>query len=446
MFKFLLNFSLSSIIFLFLIAGCKTDSTEPSDKNVASCEGCHTNYAHLQQVYSPDTTAPAGGCGGEAPHYEPYDRVYMGGTDFQSFKASNHYKVGCVGCHNGVDKTSDKKVAHSGTFVAHPSTIASEKCASCHKDIVDNFKTSIHNGYGQMRKVCIRSGYSGPDDFNKLPATQQAGYKANCATCHANCGECHVVRPTAGGGGLISGHKFNKTPDMLNVCITCHTSRGGHAFLGVASGTLPDVHQTKGFTCLSCHKGSEMHGDGNKVIQRYAYSKLPKCDDCHKDIANKNQYHIMHINSFNCQVCHSQTYNNCGSCHVHGAGARIPSYMDFKIGLNPLSNIKTNFKFTTVRRTLAAPDNWIEFGVSQYANFNAFPTYNFTTPHNILRWTDRTKVESGQTCFYNCHIRKVGNELVNKKWYLFEDNLLDWEKEASKKVTVDNSLPDGWIK
>jgi thiosulfate/3-mercaptopyruvate sulfurtransferase len=446
MFKETIKLSLMVFIALFILSGCKEDSTtDPTNKSVASCEGCHTNYAHLEEVFTPDSTAPPGGCGGDAPHYEPFDRVFMGGAGYETYKKSGHYKIGCVGCHNGVDKTSDKKQAHSGNFVAHPSTIASEKCGSCHKQIVDNFKTSIHNGFGQKRKVCIRSGFTGPEDFDKLPAEQQKGYKAKCATCHANCGECHVIRPSIGGGGLINGHNFNKTPDMVNVCVACHTSRGGHAFLGVGSGTKPDVHQQKGFTCLSCHKGSEMHGDGNKVVQRYAYTKLPKCEDCHANLSN-NQYHSMHKDDFNCQTCHSQVYNNCGSCHVNGAGARVGAYMDFKIGVNPIRDIKSKFKLSTVRRTLGAPDNWKEYGVSQYSNFDALPTYNFTTPHNILRWTERTKVEAGQSCSYNCHIRKVGNELINKKWYLFESDLLDWEKAATKKVTVDIALPDSWTK
>ena len=37
-------------------------------KKLASCEGCHSDYAHLQEVHSPDTAAAVGGCGGEAPH------------------------------------------------------------------------------------------------------------------------------------------------------------------------------------------------------------------------------------------------------------------------------------------------------------------------------------------------------------------------------------------
>ena len=100
------------LIFAFImwgITGCNkdNDNNDPNTSSYASCEGCHTNYAHLQEVYTPDTAAPVGGCGGEAPHYEPYDRVFMGGEGYASFKASGHYQIGCVGCHKGTDKTAD---------------------------------------------------------------------------------------------------------------------------------------------------------------------------------------------------------------------------------------------------------------------------------------------------------------------------------------------------
>jgi len=354
--------------------------------------------------------------------------------------------VGCVGCHNGVDSTSDKTEAHSGDFIEHPSSQYEEKCGTCHSSITSNFKTSIHHGIGQKRKVTKRSGLSGPQDFDKLPAHQIEGYTKNCATCHGTCGNCHIVRPPAGGGGLVNGHSFTKTPDMVSVCVTCHVSRGGHAYLGVASGTQPDVHLTKaGFDCMSCHDGNELHGDGLPVDQRYAYTQLPKCQECHTNAATANDYHIRHYDSFNCQICHSQNYNNCGSCHIHGEGARVPSYLGFKIARNPIPTIKPDFEFTLVRRTLAAPDNWKEYGVADYANFNVFPTYNYTSPHNILRWTSRTEVAEGQSCAANCHIREVNGVLQNKELYLFEDDLLDWEKTANKGIVVDDKLPEFWF-
>ncbi|MFN8206040.1 MAG: hypothetical protein U0T82_01335 [Bacteroidales bacterium] len=434
---------------LFLVISCNSgaDNKDGDTPTVASCEGCHTNYAHLQTVYSPDTAAPAGGCGGEAPHYEPYDRVYMGGVGFENFKKSGHYENGCVGCHNGTDNTADKALAHSGDFISHPSLFAEEKCGTCHSDIVEKYKTSIHNGTGQKRKVTLRSGLSGPEDFDKLPAHQIEGYNKNCATCHASCGNCHIVRPPAGGGGLAFGHQFTKTPDMVSTCVTCHVSRGGHAYLGVASGTKADVHLTSmGYKCTNCHSGEELHGDGTKPEQRYAYSKLPKCITCHTNLQGKNGYHSMHYTDFNCQVCHSQNYNNCGSCHIHGAGARVPSYLGFKIAVNPLPTIKTGYTFTLVRRTLAAPDNWKEYGVENYARFDTLPTYNYTSPHNILRWTSRTKVPEGMSCSYNCHIRQSGDSLINKNLFLFESDLLEWEKSATTKITVDGKLPGLWPK
>lgn len=417
---------------------------DPNAK-VASCEGCHTNYAHLQAVYSPDTGAPAGGCGGEAPHYEPYDRVYMGGSGFADYKKTAHYSVGCVGCHNGVDNTSDKKTAHSGNFVAQPSTIYEEKCGSCHQTIVNKFKTSIHNGTGQKRKVAIRSGFTSSQDFSQLPAHKIEGYNKNCKTCHGTCGNCHVVRPPIGGGGLAQGHMFKKTPDMINVCVTCHVSRGGHAYLGVAAGTQPDVHLTKmGYKCVDCHDGAELHGDGVPVEQRYAYTKLPKCKNCHQNLDNTNPYHTQHYDDFNCQVCHSQDYNNCGSCHIHGQGARVPSYMGFKIARNPLPGLKPGFDFTLVRRTLAAPDNWAVYQQPDYTNFNALPTYNYTSPHNILKFTSRTTVGGG-SCSSKCHIRNEGGTLVNKELYLFNSDLLQWEQGATSGITCDGQLPSSWF-
>ena len=442
----------TSVIVIFgiiagLVIGC-TNYTIPDkqSKKISSntCEGCHTDYERLIEVHTPDTAAPVGGCGGDAPHYEPYDRVFMGGEGFEAYKSSGHYALGCTGCHNGNGNTGDKESAHSGDFITHPSVFYEDKCGSCHEEIAQNFSTSIHQGTGQKRKVAMRSGLNGPEEFDQLPAHQIEGYNNNCAHCHGTCGNCHVVRPASGGGGLSKGHNFNKTPDMLNVCVTCHVSRGGHAFLGVAPGTKPDLHlKEMGFDCLSCHDGHELHGDGQPVEQRYAYAELPQCEDCHNGIEKANSYHSMHYGDFNCQVCHSQDYNNCGSCHIHGDGARVPAYMDFKIALNPLPEIKEGFEFALVRRTLAAPDNWEKYGVDEYASFSVLPTYNYTTPHNLLKWTDRTEVESG-ACYSNCHIRKEGDSLINKELYLFRSDLLEWEIEATGAFAVDGELPSSW--
>ena len=192
-----------------------------------SCEGCHTDYERLEAVHTADTAPPPSGCGGTAPYYPPYDRVYLGGDGYESFKLSGHYGVGCKGCHNGNGKTGDKNEAHSGDWIKSPSQAHEEKCAKCHDSQSHGFTTSIHNGTGQKRKVTMRAGLEGAHEFDQLPENHQQAYEGKCATCHGTCGNCHVTRPLIKGGGLTQGHNFIKTPDWYNVCVGCHVSRGG---------------------------------------------------------------------------------------------------------------------------------------------------------------------------------------------------------------------------
>ncbi len=431
-------------LFSFFI-GCTEDKeddqpTDTTNKEVASCEGCHTNYAHLKAVYTPDPPSTGGGgCGGETPHVEPYDRVFMGGSGYADFKSDIHGKIPCTACHNGVDKTADKTVAHSGDFMKKPTSDAIAKCGSCHPDIASKSENNIHQGWGQKSMVCLRAGVGNvPEGFDALTQVMKDGYNTNCGKCHATCGDCHVNRPKAGGGGLYQSHSFFKTPNMVDHCTTCHTSRGGHAYFGVGAGTVPDVHLTEaGYNCMSCHTKHEIHGDGVMYDQRYKYPELPKCTNCHSNINN----------------CHSQDYNNCGSCHIGSEeGARIHSYQGFKIGMNPIKDTKTTYKFALLRQSLMAPDSWQNYGIPNLVNFDVRPTYKYTTPHGIIKITSRTghKDTNGNwivnsNCTEGCHIKKNSDgSYTNKELYLFDSDCLSWEKPANTGIVVDGKLPASW--
>ena len=459
--KLYLSICLAMLMSLFLFNACdEEDTPAPVENNetiakVNSCEGCHTNYEHLKEVHTPDPPSEGDdhGCGGPPPYYEPYDRVYMDGAGYAEFKASPHGKLDCVYCHNGVDDTADKAEAHSGNFMKKPSLDAEEKCGSCHASIVERAENSLHSqGWGQKRMVIQRSGTGEgtsetlPEDWAKLHEGLEEGYNENCMKCHANCGECHIVRPNAMGGGLENGHAFIKTPDMRNSCVGCHSSRGGHAYFGQAIGTEPDVHLAKaGFTCMDCHSQNEVHGTGEVQETRYKMPLLPECSDCHGDLSNDNSYHTMHFDTFNCQTCHSQDYNNCGNCHIGDGGAQVESHQKFKIAMNPIPEIKP-YKMATVRQSLMGPNSWTKYGVSDLPNFASNPTYKYTTPHNILRWTERTDTTGGKLCFESCHIGKddEGN-FINKEFYLFEEDLdYEWEMPANKDIIVDGRLPNSW--
>ncbi|MEE4116468.1 MAG: hypothetical protein V2I37_09880 [Marinilabiliaceae bacterium] len=429
-----------------------------------TCEGCHTDYEHLKLVYTPDSVPPPSGCGGTAPSYMPYDRVWLGGPGYEEYKGTVH-DLACTKCHNGVDFTSDKTKAHSGDFIRHPSEQYEDKCAQCHSTLTDNFGTNLHNGIGQKDKVTKRSGLTGHAQFDQLPQHKIDGYNANCATCHGTCGNCHIVRPKIKGGGLARGHQFIEEPDMIEVCVGCHTSRGGHAYMGWGVEQDPtivkDVHLIgdAGFNkCTYCHTETEIHGTGEAVDHRYDYSALPSCTaaECHQNdseggpISESNIYHEFHINDFNCHVCHSQDYNSCGSCHVGGDGARMGHYLDFKIALNPLQNPdeRHNTELALVRRTLAAPDNWDVYTPGDdYDNFDAFPMFNYTTPHNIKLWTNRTNESGEGTCSKNCHIRFENGQFVNKELYLLDENLTEtWMQSSTGHITLDDRpVISGWL-
>ncbi len=426
------------------LAACDSGASPEAHDEHASCVGCHSDYDYLEQIATPDSVIPTGGCGGPPPYVEPHDRVYLEEDGFAAFEASSHGDLGCTECHNGVDGTADKAEAHSGDFVKWPSWDNLESCSGCHTETVASHENSIHfNGWGQKRSQVLRAGV---EEFHLLPEGIQTGYEQNCATCHASCGSCHVNRPPAGGGGLMNGHAF-EAPEMRDNCTACHSSRGGHAYYGVGTGTQPDVHLTEaGFDCMACHSTHELHGgDGTVVEQRYAMPELPSCDDCHTDLRRSNDYHSVHMNDLNCHACHAQAYNTCGSCHVGGEGARIHSHQSFKIGMNPIPEIKPGPNFVTVRRTPAAPDSWSVFGVDALSNFDAKPIYNYTTPHNILRWTERTQVAEGESCYANCHIIQEGDTYRNRHLYLFSsDMLMDWEISSTQEVFVDGHLPSSW--
>src|SRR3970040_1061841 len=107
---FVVVLSLITVWGLSMLGGCTKESLVPvepeeHEKKEASCEGCHTDYLLLKKIASPDTAVSGGGCGGDTPHIEPYDRVFMSGAGFARFTNSTHGKQACTTCHGGVDST-----------------------------------------------------------------------------------------------------------------------------------------------------------------------------------------------------------------------------------------------------------------------------------------------------------------------------------------------------
>ncbi len=124
-----------------------------------------------------------------------------------------------------------------------------------------------------------------------------------------------------------------------------------------------------------------------------------------------------------------------------------PSYMDFKIGLNPAPDHR-DYKYVTLRHIPIAKDTYASWNLS-LPEFTSMPTWKYTVPHNIRRWTVRTQADSGESCYENCHID--GEQ--NREYFLLQDSLeaqfpafeYPGEIEANRSVVVDDALPADWL-
>jgi len=386
------------------------------------------------------------------PQLAAWEKVYIQPDKLSDFQATAHGKIPCENCHGGhaelrgANTETNMVYAHDG-LIPEPSDPmhVDQACRVCHYSIVENSKSSMHmNLWGEKNFLAKRAGLA---QFTSLPKSMDAGYNKDCFKCHTTCGDCHVTRPNAVESGFLDNHMFKKTPDRDLNCTACHGSRVGEEYLGQRSEQR-DVHYIPGgMHCVDCHDMTEMHGDGTKYPHRMANQLLPKCEDCHESVSGDNTYHQTHWGELSCSVCHSQQYKSCNSCHA-GEGVAEPSYLSFKIGLNPLPDDRS-YTFVTVRHIPISENTFRNWGNARLQNYTALPSWKYTTPHNIRRWTTRTTVDSTEACYANCHID--GNK--NREYYLLEDSLkaefpesqYPGEIEANQPVTVDNALPAGWL-
>ena len=364
----------------------------------SGCIQCHTNAETLKMYTKtwPAREVPGGRGGHMAPSkLERYEKVLV---DEAFLEDPNHGDIGCEVCHGGDPENTDYDKAHQGVDL-EPSFPAPGVCADCHDDVAENYATSLHYTVRGLRQGLDRRADSDPDKRREL-----FGAFGNCARCHSTCGQCHVGRPIQVGGGLKNGHMFSAELDMDETCARCHGS-GVAEFQGKADeAILPDLHFSEAeFTCMDCHSKEELHGDGNTYSDRYHMESSPSCLDCHEEIydddAENKKTHTMHKDRVSCQVCHSQAYTNCTSCHLDTPWTedKYTSRMDFKIGYNPNPDEKHPEKFVLLRQTPITRDMFEKVAPGALSNFDQAPTWAMATPHNIQRQTPQN-----QDC-NNCH-------------------------------------------
>ncbi len=370
---------------------------------------------------------------------EAWEKVLV---DLEDYDDEIHTRIPCADCHGGVEPASDKYAAHEGV-VRDPSEDPVQGCggdASCHNEVAHDSLGSIHYLLsGERYAIETRMGASMADH-----PEVEAGWNANCNKCHATCGQCHVSRPNAVKGGFIKGHAFRRTPDMLNQCTACHGSRVGDEYRGKHTEEIPsykgDVHYLAGKRCEFCHPAEEMHaGSGD---HRLAVDLTPRCEDCHTDVDNANGYHAVHWQDLQCTVCHSQDYKSCVGCHVPDGALDEPSWLAFKIGRNPEPELRP-YEYVTLRHIPIAQDTYAGWGYDgDLPEFDRLPTWKYTVPHNIRRWTDRTRHGPLESCAVACH----DSPPTLDGWFLRQVDLDDMPALAgsNQALAVPDSSPMEW--
>jgi thiosulfate/3-mercaptopyruvate sulfurtransferase len=198
-----------------------------------------------------------------------------------------------------------------------------------------------------------------------------------------------------------------------------------------------DVHASKGMDCVACHPAKEMHAAAPKDLPgRYHLKEMARCTDCHEDLQHGSvRDHAIHAGKVRCQACHSQTYVNCYNCHV-GKDAEGTAFFQnrreleaVKIGLNDDARAPgAGYRYMVVRHVPSYPEMFDFYGRDGFTSFGNVPTWKRASPHNIQRRTWQAA-----SCNH-CH--------GNRSLFLASSDLLDYEKQANRKVVVpDRKLP-----
>jgi thiosulfate/3-mercaptopyruvate sulfurtransferase len=326
----------------------------------------------------------------------PHEKVFV---DEEFMEDENHGDLTCADCHGGDPTSLDFKAAHTGVQ-KDPSYPAPGICADCHDEQSEHYETSLHYSLAPFEHTIMTRGTDDPE----IKAGLKTAMGNHCAKCHASCGQCHVSRPDSVGGGFLSGHLISKNPSERETCTACHGSRVGDEYFGKSkSKNPPDVHRQKAFMkCKSCHKAEQIHGSGKQYTHRRQVENAPRCQDCHEEIYTEKgeniETHEIHQGKVACQVCHSQTYQNCFGCHVKQNKETLACYFkverhefNFKIGLNPNKTKRHPETFVTLRHAPIAKDTFDFYAKNALGNFDSLPTWKPATPHNIRRKTPQNK-------------------------------------------------------
>lgn len=167
------------------------------------------------------------------------------------------------------------------------------------------YDKSLHN-----TSIGMRNAYERKDGLMKLTKIPYDSDKLDCKQCHVqSCDTCHVSQKDK-----TPFYSTAQAKDM-NTCLKCHGKEGLVFHLCKQAGTL-DVHVAQGMTCVDCHTGEDVHGDGIAYqSMREPGAVKAACENCHEaDTSIKS--HTVHQGKLDCTACHVSASVSCMNCHM----------------------------------------------------------------------------------------------------------------------------------
>jgi predicted CXXCH cytochrome family protein len=188
--------------------------------------------------------------------------------------------------------------------------VGSEACASCHEEIVRDFKTATHARLQAKGKNAEAAG-------------------AGCESCHGP-GSLHV---DAGGGKNNTAVKIVNPGKSPQACFQCHLDKR-------ADFSLPHSHPVLSgkMSCVDCHdphKGkavpagsTSLHGKNQTCFKCHTAQKGPfifehealreGCTVCHSPHGSVNAKMLTERNANLCLKCHFQQQSTGGQMMIGG--------------------------------------------------------------------------------------------------------------------------------
>lgn len=167
----------------------------------------------------------------------------------------------------------------------------------------DLFQSSLHHTARGMAYWYDKAN-GGLETLTGVPYSQ-----LGCKSCHvASCDGCH--RTVVDGKPVYS----TKAARDQGMCLKCH-AREAAVLKADKAQSFEDVHVKAGMTCMDCHTGREMHGDGTEYVSmKQAGALSPKCEACHPK-TGQTAAHTVHGGKLDCKACHVRHVVSCTNCH-----------------------------------------------------------------------------------------------------------------------------------